>query len=117
MDARLVSGEWGGVEQVVIGLAAALSRLDDGNEQYLFLVNQGHTAWLEPYISGPSSLLIEKPPAAAFEAQKGVRATGGHTQVFGRNEIGVQHLHRTINRLIDENYVEGYTKPAPFVTP
>lgn len=75
LDARLVSGEWGGVEQVVIGLAAALSRLDDGDEQYLFLVNEGHTAWLEPYISGPSSLLIAKPPAAAFEVQKGVRAT------------------------------------------
>lgn len=75
MDARLVSGEWGGVEQVVIGLAAALSRLDDGDEQYLFLVNEGHTAWLEPYISGPSSLLIAKPPAAALEVQKGVRAT------------------------------------------
>jgi glycosyltransferase involved in cell wall biosynthesis len=75
VDARLVSGEWGGVEQVVIGLAAALSRLDDGDEQYLFLVNEGHTAWLEPYISGPSSLLIAKPPAAAFEVQKGVRAT------------------------------------------
>jgi len=52
-----------------------------------------------------------------YGVQKGVRATGGHTQVFGRNEIGVQYLHRTINRLIDENYVEGYAKPAPFVTP
>ena len=52
-----------------------------------------------------------------YGVQKGVRATGGHTQVFGRNEIGVQYLHRTINRLIDENYQEGYAKPAPFRSP
>ena len=52
-----------------------------------------------------------------YGVQKGVRATGGHTQVFGRNEFGVQHLHRTINRLIDENYQEGYAKPAPFRSP
>ena len=63
LDARLVSGEWGGVEQVVIGLAAALSRLDDGDEEYLFLVNPGHTAWLEPFLSGSSSLLMAMPPA------------------------------------------------------
>jgi glycosyltransferase involved in cell wall biosynthesis len=57
IDARLISGERGGVEQVIIGLASAMSRLDDGDEQYLFLVESGHTAWLEPYISGRSSLL------------------------------------------------------------
>jgi hypothetical protein len=34
--------------------------------------------------------------------QKGVGATGGHTQIFGRNEIGVQYLHGTVNRLCHE---------------
>jgi glycosyltransferase involved in cell wall biosynthesis len=75
LDARLVSGEWGGVEQVVIGLAAALSRLDDGDEEYLFLVNPGHTAWLEPFISGPSSLLMAMPPAVAPVGRNGLGAT------------------------------------------
>ncbi|MGI9136345.1 MAG: aromatic ring-hydroxylating oxygenase subunit alpha [Candidatus Nanopelagicales bacterium] len=37
-----------------------------------------------------------------YGVQAGVRATGGHTQIFGRNEIGVQYLHGTINRLCDE---------------
>jgi glycosyltransferase involved in cell wall biosynthesis len=74
LDARLVSGEWGGVEQVVIGLADGLSRLDDGDEQYLFLVNEGHTAWLEPYISGPSSLLMAMPPAVAPVRRSGSRS-------------------------------------------
>ncbi len=46
-----------------------------------------------------------------YGVQKGVSVTGGHTQVFGRNEIGVQHLHRTINRLLDENHEEGYALP------
>ena len=75
LDARLVSGEWGGVEQVIIGLAGALSRLDDGDERYLFLVNPGHTAWLEPFVSSPSSLLLASPPASAPVEDPTLRAT------------------------------------------
>jgi phenylpropionate dioxygenase-like ring-hydroxylating dioxygenase large terminal subunit len=37
-----------------------------------------------------------------YGVQKGVGATGGHTQIFGRNEIGVQYLHGSLNRLCDE---------------
>ncbi len=52
MDARLAAGTWGGVEQVVIGLAHGLSRLPDGDEDYLFLVHAGEDAFLQPYIGG-----------------------------------------------------------------
>jgi glycosyltransferase involved in cell wall biosynthesis len=76
LNARLVSGEWGGVEQVIIGLASALSRLDDGDEQYLFLVNPGHTAWLEPYVFGPSSLLIASQPAEAPVGRRSLKLAG-----------------------------------------
>jgi glycosyltransferase involved in cell wall biosynthesis len=75
VDARLVSGQRGGVEQVVIGLASALSRLADGDERYLFLADPGHTAWLEPYISGPSSILISAGETAAPVKPTGLRAT------------------------------------------
>ncbi len=37
-----------------------------------------------------------------FGVQKGVAVTGGKTQIFGRNEPGVQYVHRTINRLMHE---------------
>jgi glycosyltransferase involved in cell wall biosynthesis len=72
LDARLVSGDRGGVEQVVIGLASGLSRLDDGDEEYLFLVDPGHTAWLEPYVFGRSSLLRSE-PAAEYAPRPGFR--------------------------------------------
>jgi glycosyltransferase involved in cell wall biosynthesis len=57
IDARLGSGLSGGVEQAVIGLAAGLSRLEDGSEDYLFLTHPGHDGWLRPYIRKPSRLL------------------------------------------------------------
>jgi len=57
IDARLGEGQFGGVEQVVIGLAAALSRLEDGDEEYLFLAHPEHDEWLRPYLSGPCRLL------------------------------------------------------------
>ncbi|MDX6617028.1 MAG: hypothetical protein QOD60_2119, partial [Solirubrobacterales bacterium] len=56
IDARLGSGKSGGVEQVVIGLATALSKLD-GDEEYLFLTHAGEDDWLTPYLSGPCRTL------------------------------------------------------------
>ena len=73
IDARLVSGERGGVEQVIIGMASAFSRLDDGDERYLFLVDPGHTAWLEPFAFGPSSLLLTGRPTAAPGGRSGLK--------------------------------------------
>ena len=57
IDARLGAGQFGGVEQVVIGLAAALSRLEDGDEEYLFLTHPEHDEWIRPYLGGPCRLL------------------------------------------------------------
>jgi glycosyltransferase involved in cell wall biosynthesis len=51
IDARVREGD-GGIQQLVIGLARALSRLDDGNEEYLFLVSPGHDEWLRPHLEG-----------------------------------------------------------------
>ena len=57
IDARLGAGQFGGVEQVVIGLAAALSRLEDGDEEYLFLTQPEHEEWIRGYIGGPCRVL------------------------------------------------------------
>jgi glycosyltransferase involved in cell wall biosynthesis len=57
IDARLGSGQFGGVQQVVIGVASGLSRLTDGDEEYLFLTNPEHEAWLLPYLGGPCRAL------------------------------------------------------------
>ncbi len=57
IDARLMSGRAGGVEQVIIGLANGLSKLTDGDEEYLFLAYSDSDEWIRPYLSGPCSLL------------------------------------------------------------
>jgi glycosyltransferase involved in cell wall biosynthesis len=57
IDARMGSGRFGGVEQVVIGVASGLSRLEDGDEEYLFLTSPEHEEWLLPYLSGPCTTL------------------------------------------------------------
>jgi glycosyltransferase involved in cell wall biosynthesis len=53
VDARLGGGRFGGVEQVVTGVAAGLSRLEQGSDAYLFLTNAGEDEWLRPYLGGP----------------------------------------------------------------
>jgi glycosyltransferase involved in cell wall biosynthesis len=57
IDARLAGGRFGGVEQVVIGIAAGLSKLDDGEEEFLFLADPEHDDWLRPHLSGRCRLL------------------------------------------------------------
>jgi glycosyltransferase involved in cell wall biosynthesis len=58
IDARLRAGESGGVEQFVIGLASGLSSQTGSRDRFVFLCLPGEEAWLEPYVSGPSEIVI-----------------------------------------------------------
>ena len=53
IDAHVVPGEFGGTQQVVMGLAHGLSQLRDGDEEYFFLTYDGDQSWLEPHVAGP----------------------------------------------------------------
>ncbi len=53
IDARLIEGESGGLEQVIVGLACGLSLLDSENEEYVFATYRGKDQWLRPHVSGP----------------------------------------------------------------
>ena len=59
VDARIPDRRWGGVQQVVEGLAYGLSRLDSGDE-YLFLVEGGASEWLASMI-GEGCRIVEVP--------------------------------------------------------
>jgi glycosyltransferase involved in cell wall biosynthesis len=61
----MTTGQSGGTEQVLIGLAAGLSRLGDGSERYSFLTFEGADEWLEPHVGGNVRLLrCPMPPPA-----------------------------------------------------
>lgn len=61
LDARVISGK-GGIEQVIIGLASGLSKLTDGDEEYLFWTYEDHDEWLRPYVHGPCRILAGPTP-------------------------------------------------------
>lgn len=48
----------------MIGLVAALSRLTDGDEEYLILTLEGEDGWIRPHVSGPCRIVavpVESP--------------------------------------------------------
>lgn len=57
IDGRLLTGQSGGIEQAIIGLASGFSQLKDGDEEYLFLVYANESNWLRPYMVSPCRLL------------------------------------------------------------
>lgn len=57
LDARVWDRASGGVQQWVLGLAAAFSALEPNSDEYLFLVDPGHEAWLKPFVSGPCRIV------------------------------------------------------------
>lgn len=71
IDARMAYGIGGGVQQWVIGLAHALSQIDDGTEEYLFLVREDGHGWLTPYLAGRCRLLVQSTAPAATVAMRG----------------------------------------------
>lgn len=48
----------GGIETVVIELASVLGRLDDGAEEYVFIVHPDAPDWLRPVLSANQSVVI-----------------------------------------------------------
>lgn len=62
IDARLMDGLPGGVQQVIVGLAHGLSRLSDGNEEYVFFVYPQHSEWLAPFVGGACRLQHARQP-------------------------------------------------------
>jgi hypothetical protein len=63
IEARLIDGQWGGIQQFIIGLASGLSQITDPGTRFTFFTYANHTAWLEPYVSGRCAIfpaLIEQ---------------------------------------------------------
>ena len=46
-----------------------------------------------------------------YGVQTGVGNLGGTTQIYGRNEPGVQYAHRTINAIMEQNRRDGMPLP------
>jgi glycosyltransferase involved in cell wall biosynthesis len=57
LDARVWDGASGGVQQWVLGLAAAFSSLEPSDDEYIFLVDPGREEWLTPYVWGACRIL------------------------------------------------------------
>ena len=131
LEARMRDGLSGGIQQWVIGLASALSKLEDGPEEYLFLVDEGHDAWLTPYLGGSCRLLIQ--PAQAPGAPGGSGLAGGiahggramaarlpllrrlkHRLVSGERAAWLSPLHRTITEAGAD--VMHFTRQTAFAT-
>src|SRR6266511_2582661 len=83
IDARIGAGQFGGVEQVLIGIAAGLSKLGEGDEEYLFLTHPERDEWLPPYLSGPCRRLAPRRSYANRRARAITRGVAERIPVFG----------------------------------
>jgi len=95
IDARLTSGDVGGVEQVVIGLAHGLSELTDGDEEYLFLAYSDADLWLRPYMMNGPARIVHVGRSGALALKRRIRATLPRlTRIWdhGRYKFGSQSV-------------------------
>jgi glycosyltransferase involved in cell wall biosynthesis len=97
IDARLgADGLSGGVQQVVVGLASGLAEVDDGREEYHFLVDGRSEAWLRPSLLGPCRVLAAPEPCPTLTTGlrnfvKGV-APAPVVDLLARGELEVRGL-------------------------
>jgi glycosyltransferase involved in cell wall biosynthesis len=83
IDARLAGGRFGGVEQALIGIAAGLSKLEDDEEEYLFLTEPEHDDWLRPHLGGRCRLLHSRRGRVRRLAVRGTRAIAERIPLVG----------------------------------
>jgi len=72
----MTDGLSGGVQQWIIGLASALSKLVDSTDEYLFIAHPDQTEWLTPYLAVPCRLLSAAPPASGPPRKSGAKRRG-----------------------------------------
>jgi glycosyltransferase involved in cell wall biosynthesis len=82
LDARLVEGRSGGLEQVVIGLAHGLSQLSDGDEEYLFLGESEQLPWLEQYLDGRMRILVAQNGGGRTGARRSLASVPGAKRLW-----------------------------------
>lgn len=75
LTARLSSGAPGGVEQVLIGLAHGLSRLEADADEFQFVTSSGEDAWLRPYIGGACSIVSTPPQPSSGKVKSLLKRT------------------------------------------
>lgn len=107
------SGGWR--ERMTCSLVLPTTRVDESEtEQRVFTrkpVTEENRAELEVFRDFFYDVTYGEDYITGYGVQKGVRNVGGTTQIYGRNEPGVQYAHQTINRLMKENHVDGFALP------
>jgi glycosyltransferase involved in cell wall biosynthesis len=89
IDARLVAGESGGVESVLVGLASGLSRLSDAEDEFVFLTFRGHEDWIQPFVSGPVTTRSIDLPREGSRLRRRLMAPGRLTNSVWRRRLQV----------------------------
>jgi len=118
LDARLVGGISGGIEQALIGMASGLSSLTDGDEEYFFLTLLGSDQWISSYVSGPCYILptsFHSQRGTPALMQRGLRKLRGHlTPIFGKTMVPVARADAAFEAL-GANVVH-FTRQQAFLT-
>ena len=69
IDARIIDGDPGGIQQFVLGLAMGLSKLDIENEEYFFLTYQDSQDWITPHLTKACRTICLPGPFALSKAK------------------------------------------------
>jgi glycosyltransferase involved in cell wall biosynthesis len=99
IDGRLDIERAGGVASVIAGLAAGLSSLADGDEEYLFLTIRGRDLWLREHIAGAVQIAsVDVPPARSPSAlRRAARRAPGLYELYRRQPLSRRQAARAID--------------------
>lgn len=103
VDACLVPGVSGGIEQATCSLVAALGRQPDSTEEYIVLTHPDAPNWLDPWV-GPNTRVIPRPRDSLIHR--------GAKQIVGRLPAADWPIRRVRRRLRRSGSVG---PPDPFV--
>lgn len=86
--AQIPAGRFGGVEQFTMGLAAALGRLPDGQEEYLFLVDAARRRWLDGHLGAQERTITAQAGIGRLRRLAGERLPGLRSLLHGARDMG-----------------------------
>lgn len=101
LDMRFPDGPHSGTKEVAINLARAISELEDGNEEYLFLAYRDSHEWLKRYVGGRCRLLLGRHCYSSYQSlrcRSALKRIPGVSQLWHGMGRGTRFSDGTIER-------------------
>ena len=96
IDAEIYPYNQGGVTSAIIGLVAALGKLEDSNDEYIIICDPQDPDWLKPYLAENQQVVARIAPAREQTGERFKRLLGPLRPFSSPHNVSLKPLRQAV---------------------